>query len=283
MAALRAFTAYADRGDVQSAGDALNVSHAAISQQLRALEDHLGVSLLDRSGRALSLTLEGRALAEISLQGFEAIAQIVGEITGAEAERPVHISTTNSFAANWLMPRLARFRAAHPKIDLVIAPHPERMDPKPGGVDLAIRYGNGPWPGLESELLLDAPVVGVASPDLVGPKPCKTAQDLAKYTWFEELGTHEATGWLRDHGVKPEGGTVTVPGNLAVDAARAGEGVTITTSTAVETDLASGALICLFEGRKTSGYHLIVRPGVHRPALRKLIAWLRIEAKSESA
>ena len=164
LSALRAFAAYAETGAVQKAGDKLNVSHAAISQQIRNLENHLGLRLLDRSGRSASLTEEGRALASALETGFGEIARTVAQLTGSEQARPLHVSTTPSFAANWLMPRLADFRSRHPEIDIVIDPNPALCDPTPGGVDIAIRYGNGHWPGMEARLLIPSAMAVVAAP-----------------------------------------------------------------------------------------------------------------------
>ena len=125
LASLRAFSAFSQSGSVKLAGVALNVSHAAISQHLRALEAHLGLSLVDRSGRALSLTQEGDQLARALDLGFGAIGAAVQDLKGADADRPLHISCTSSFAASWLMPRLPGFRALHPEINLMLDPSPE--------------------------------------------------------------------------------------------------------------------------------------------------------------
>ena len=107
LTALRALAAYADTGSMAEAGARLNVSHAAISQQIRALEENLGVALLDRQARSGALTPEGRALAEAALTGFADMASLAAELSGRDEERPIQISTTPSFASYWLMPSLA--------------------------------------------------------------------------------------------------------------------------------------------------------------------------------
>ena len=122
LSALRAFAAYADRGSVAEAGQALNVSHAAISQQIRNLETWLGVSLLDRSGRRMRLTPEGERLAASLAEGFGTILHMTDELTGRDADRPLEISATPGFAATWLMPRLPSFRARHPDVSLTLDP-----------------------------------------------------------------------------------------------------------------------------------------------------------------
>lgn len=277
LSALRAFSAFSQTGNVTLAGSALNVSHAAISQQLRALEAHLGVTLLDRSSRALSLTVEGKQLARALDLGFGAIGAAVQELKGADAHRPLHISCTSSFAAAWLMPRLPDFRDKHPEINLMLDPSPELVSFKPGGVDLAIRYGGGSWPGLEVELLLASPMVIVAAPGLLPATGEVTPADLAHYPWLEELGTTESTAWLETYGVQASDhiSSVQVPGNLLLDGVRSGQGVVVTVRLFVEEDLRSGRLVELFSEESNNGYHIVTRPGVLRPTARKFVQWLR--------
>ncbi|MEM6305858.1 MAG: LysR substrate-binding domain-containing protein [Pseudomonadota bacterium] len=285
LAGLRAFSAFAETGSVVAAGDALGVSHAAISQQLRALEGHLGVALLDRSGRTLTLTDAGQQLAEATQAGFARMIDTVQEITGASDARPLHISTTPTFASSWLMPRLPRFRALHPEIDLMIDPTPEIVTLATGGIDVAIRYGTGGWAGLEAALLLASPMVVVAAPSLIPQGRVPDLEALLDYPWLEEFGTTESTRWLQQHGV---GGRLThgltqVPGNLLLDGARDGQGVAVTVRAFVERDIAAGRLNVLFsEDSSGAGYHIVTRPGVQRPAVKALVKWLRKEAGQSS-
>lgn len=279
MAALRAFCAFADSGNVVQAGRALNVSHAAISQQLRALEAHMGVALVDRSGRALALTQEGARLAQALQLGFGAIQGAVQELTGISAARPLHVTCTPSFAAHWLVPRLPGFQAQHPDIELVLDPSGAMVDLKPGGVEIALRYGGGQWPGLESERLLASPMVVVAAPQLLVGRRVASAGDLLDLPWLEELGTNEASRWFRSHGVEEglRGPRVRLPGNLLMQAVRAGQGVAVSVQAFVEEDLAQGRLTALFTEAAGSGYHIATRPGVLRSQARSFISWLRRE------
>lgn len=279
LSALRAFSAYAETGSVTRAGALLNVSHAAISQQMRNLETHLGLGLLDRSGRALALTPEGQQLADALAEGFGRIAQVLDALTGADADRPLHVATTPSFASNWLMPRLASFSAAHPDIDIMINPSPQITDPSPGGIDVALRYGNGSWPGLDSEMLIVAPIVVVAAPSLIGDLQPTDPEELLKYPWIQELGTSESSLWFAGKGITGlrQLGVIHVPGNLMLDGARSGQGIAISTRVSVEEDLRSGRLRLLFEERETDGYHIVTAPGVMRPPLRDFVTWLRRE------
>lgn len=276
LAALRAFAAFAETGNVAAAGRALNVSHAAISQQLRALEGHLGAVLLDRSGRGLALTAEGRHLARALELGFGAIGAAVEELSRDSAARPLQVTLTPTFAVHWLMPRLASFRDAHPGIDLVLDPRGDLSDPAPGAVDLAIRYGRGDWPGLEAELLLPAPLSVVAAPGLLKGRSVTCPEDLLDLPWLEELGTTEASKWLHDNGVEGRVHTaMTLPGNLLLDAVREGQGVAVVVRPFTEPDLKAGRLAELFASDSGRGYYIVTRPGVLRPPAKAFATWLR--------
>lgn len=281
LAALRAFAAFAETGNLAQAGAALNVSHAAISQQLRALEAHLGVALLDRSGRALALTAEGRQLADALALGFGAIWAAVQDLAGRAADRPLHVSVTPSLAGYWLLPRLAGFSQAHPEVSLRVDPTPQLIDPKPGGIDLALRHGAGPWPGMEVESLLPAPLAVVAAPSLLRGQRIDSPADLAALPWIEELGTNEASAWLAAQGAAaPDAARrIQLPGNLTLESARAGQGVLLIVRLFVEADLAAGRLVELFQTREDCFYHIVARPGPLRPAARAFVNWLRREAQ----
>lgn len=285
LSALRAFAAFAQTGNVVAAGDALGVSHAAISQQLRALETHMNVALLDRSGRGLRLTDAGQKLARALHAGFGGMIEAAEEITGAWDDRPLHVSATPTFAASWLMPRLPAFRNAHPDIDLMIDPSAELVTLGSAGVDLALRYGRGPWAGLESEMLLRSPMVVIGAPSLVGDGPNPDKGALAEFPWLEEFGTTESTNWLAQHGVlRPaKGGLMQVPGNLLLDGARDGQGIAVTVRDFVERDIKAGRLRVLHvEDVDDKGYHIVTRPGVMRPALKAFVSWLRRERNAQS-
>ncbi|MCA0871742.1 LysR family transcriptional regulator [Seohaeicola saemankumensis] len=278
LAALRAFAAFAEAGNVVRAGEAMNVSHAAVSQQLRALEAHLGVALLDRSGRALVMTDAGERLARALELGFGAIGDAVQELTGAGAQRPLHVTTTPSFAAFWLLPRLSEFRLRHPEIDLVVDPTPALTRLEPGGIDLALRYGQGNWPGLQSEPLLISPIIVAAAPALIRGLRIESPADLSNLPWLEELGTTEAGNWLRSKGVEQgiAGGRLQLPGNLLAGALREGQGVGVMVRHFAEPDLRSGQLVELFcEADEGAGYHIVTRPGPLRPEAKTFVSWLR--------
>ena len=279
LTGLRAFAAFAETGSVISAGAALNVSHAAISQQLRALERHMGVALVDRSGRAMTLTVEGQQLASALRTGFGAISASVEALTGADAARPLHIATTPMFAAGWLMPQMPEFHAAHPGTHLMLSASADVQVLEPGGIDVALRYGAGDWPGLEAELLFRSPMLLVGAPCLVGDEPICDLSALSCFPVLQDLGRSEANALLEEMGVMGTedcslASRVQLPGNLLLDAARDGQGIAVVTRAFVEKDLEAGRLRLLYEHPSEKGYYIVTRPGVQRPVSKLFIRWL---------
>lgn len=284
LAQLRAFAALAERGTMSGAGAMLNVSHAAISQQVRALEERLGLALVIREGRKVALTAEGYRLGRVLRDAFGQIGAEIEDMTGADAHRALQITTTPTFAARWLMPRMASFREEHPEIDLMLNPSADRVDPAPGGIDLAIRFGKGDWKGLDAELFLRATFVIAASRRLIGDTQIDDPRELLAYPWLQEVGTNEAKEWLTQRGVT-EGrvkNMTSLPGNLLQDALRAGDGIAATTIAFIRPEVASGDIVVLFEDdARGMGYFLVTRPGPQRPALKKFLRWLRGQAQDD--
>lgn len=276
LTALRAFLAFHEAGNMAAAGQSLNVSHAAISQQIKSLEAHLGVTLLDRRARKTSLTEEGLQLAQAIERGFGEMLRVVEVLTGGEAARPVQISVTPSFAANWLMPRLADFRTKHPEVSLMIDPSAEVKQLEPGGIDVAIRHGDGHWPGLDVKLIVAAPIVLVAAPHLVPKKNDLRPEDLLDLPWLQELGTHECSSWLRKQGVSsdPAFGISSMPGNLMLEALRLGQGIGVAARPLIAPDIQAGRLQVIFEEPEGTGYYMVTRPGVQREPLKTFARWM---------
>ena len=282
LSSLRAFSALAETGSAVAAGEKLNVSHAAISQQVKSLEAHTGLTLVDRRGRSLSLTADGQALADALSEGFDIISKRLNVLTGADANRPLHIATTPMLAAAWLMPQLGGFHSAHPDINLILSTSPRVEPMDTGTIDVALRYGAGDWPHLDSETLILSPMVVVAAPALVGDKVYKSLDELAEFPWLLDAGLSEANNWLDGIGTlkKLSKGSIQLPGNLLLDGARDGQGIAVTVRTFAEKDIQAGRLRMLFESDAVKGYHIVTRPGVQRPAATKFLKWLRKQVKS---
>jgi LysR family glycine cleavage system transcriptional activator len=277
VATIRAFTAYAERGSLEKAGQALNVSHAAISQQLKALEAHTGLALVDRSGRQMRFTDEGAILAKTLTEAFATMETTLDALTGADADRPVQISVTPSFASAWLMPRLSGFREHCPQTSLMIDPSPALIPLEPGGIDVAIRYGKGQWPGLNAIALLPSPIAIVAAPKLIGDQNIASPEELINYHWLQELGTSEASEWLSHSGLpeRGESGISSLPGNLLLEAARQGQGVAIAAHIFVKQDIEAGRLRLLFLQHEEKSYHIVTRLGPLRPPVKAFVQWLQ--------
>ncbi len=280
LAALRAFAAWSDTGSMTVAGQRLNVSHAAISQQVRALESHLGLALVDRSIAPPRLTADGARLAEALRTGFGGMARTIAELTGADAGRPLQITTSPSFAGAWLLPRLARFRSLHPEISLMLDPATELRTLTSGGIDLAIRYGHGQWPGVDVQLLMPTPLAVVAVPQLVEGVDQGDLAALTRLPWIDEPGTDDRGALFGSHGLTVEGGgMVSLPGNLMIEAARAGQGIAIISRLLVQGDLEAGRLRLLHQIDNGKGYWLVRRPGPQRPEARSFARWIIQETR----
>jgi LysR family glycine cleavage system transcriptional activator len=188
---------------------------------------------------------------------------------------------TPSFAVGWMLPRIGLFRAEHPDIELMLNPSPEIVDLAAEDYDLAIRWGNGGWPGVESEPLLATHFVVVGSADLITERTIETPADLANFPWLVEHGTDELSAWLRQYGVdtSDKHDVTYLPGYMLTPAVRAGKGITTTARIFVEEDIAAGHLVVLFEDDDaSSGYHIVRRAGPVRASVKRFIEWLRREA-----
>jgi LysR family glycine cleavage system transcriptional activator len=180
---LRAFEAAARHLSFTKAAEELHVTPAAISHQIKALEEQLGVPLFRRLTRALRLTEAGQAALPPMRDGFDRLADAVDLLRAHEESGAITVSLDPSFAAKWLVPRLDRFRAAHPDLDLRLDATDKLADFQRDNVDLAIRYGGGNYPGLEVERLLSEEIFPVCSPKLLeGSAPLAQPGDLRHHT-----------------------------------------------------------------------------------------------------
>lgn len=281
LSQLRAFSAFAEAPSLDQAGARIGVTHAAISQQIRALEAHLGLALVDRGGRRLTLTPDGRRLAEALVAGFGQMSQTIAALTGADQSAALRITTTPTFAAGWLMPRLSDFRARHPGIDLAIDPVSENREIGQEA-DVGLRYGHGQWPGLEARLILRSSIVVVAAPALMRGAGPVDLDHLAGLPWLQELGTSEVTAFMEAQGITRRAGAaiLSLPGNLMLDAARDGQGVAVIARAFVERDIKAGRLQLLVEDDDREGYFLVTRPGPQRSAVRAFVAWVLRQAEA---
>ncbi|MCT2539759.1 LysR family transcriptional regulator [Sedimentimonas flavescens] len=278
LTSLRAFAATAREGGFSAAARRLNVTHAAIAQQVRALESDLGLSLVWREGRNLNLTPEGERLAAALEDGFGQIQSTLEALQSQKTDKPLTITLPPTFAAEWLMPRLAKFWKAHPEIALSLLPDPRNVELREVGASLGIRFGTGRWPGVVSEYLTAAPQVVVAAPELLNGRSKLSLREMSMMPWIRERGWPELMQLLESIGLKPAALKFTDFPNeeLALSAAREGIGLHLETEALIEEDLENGWLVKIHEMNDESlGYYVVRPPGPISPAARTLIDWLR--------
>ena len=278
LSALRAFEAVAGEDGFSGAARKLNVTHAAISQQVRALERDLGVALAVRSGRKITLTDAGASLALALGDGFSTIALAIEELRGREARRSLRVTTTPFIVDAVIMPRLSEFWAQHPGVEIALLPSVRYVDLVKDGFDLAVRATpkGGTWPGTDVTHLADSRWMVVATPDLIEAK--NTHDPLAlPWVWTEALPGEIEILRLADVDIdaieKIEVGSET----FQMQAVLRGLGVTLASEHVAREHLASGRLIELpMDGlRSNDAYVAVVPKGPRHPKADAFIEWLR--------
>ncbi|MFC1681075.1 LysR family transcriptional regulator [Pseudomonadota bacterium] len=277
---LRAFTAVAETGSYTKAGSLLNVTHAAVSQQVRILEDLLSVSLIIREGRGIKLTTEGQALARDLDLGFSTIRRGIEKLRESGVTHPVQLSTSPAFAMEWLMPRIQDFQSKYPEIPLMLNPTSKLVELKPDGIELAIRYTDKRKLTTPVTPVLISHMVVIGAPSLIGTQEINHPVDLTEMPWLQELGTNEVADWLGYRGVKLERPLMItqMPGNLIMQAVRRGDGVTYTARAFFEDEIQAGDIKVLFSEPAFGIYHIAASPGPLRPSARLFVKWLMEQA-----
>lgn len=259
----RFFEAAARHLNFTHAAEEMHVTHGAVSQRIKRLEEHLGMSLFRRSGRSMLLTDEGRRLLERVRSAINELAEGVEAIRSSKRDRILTVSMMPGFATYWLLPRLPEFIERHPDIEVNIRPTLSLTDFARDEVDMAVRFGSGTWPGLTSIKLYDEELVAVCSPAFRKGRLPRSPGDLLRMPllhderqpwslWFKTVGLD-----YRDPGGGPRYGEQTV----LLAAAIAGLGVALARALFVKPDLESGRLIQLFpHGARTKFSYFIVYP-----------------------
>ena len=291
LSALRAFEAAARLQSFSKAADELSVTPAAISHQIAALEADLGVSLFNRRNRAVELTMSARVLLPGLTEAFTGIQDSVRRLRSHNDTGMLTVTASPSFAGKWLVQRLHRFQEQHPAIDVRISATDALVDLTRGDFDIAIRYGNGRYPGLAVELLLKNEVFPACSPALLrnGP-PLETPADLRHHVLLHDQQSDRDPlapswpMWLKAAGIADADAShgLSFSANvLALEAAIAGHGVTLAYSTTAAADIAAGRLVRLFSLSlpDTFAYYIAAAPAaLERPKVKAFRDWLRQEA-----
>lgn len=288
IAALRALEVAARHLNFTKAAEELNVTQSAISHQIRHLEDLWGLKLFDRPPRGLALTRNGQALAPIVRTFLDNLWNALETLQTEASRTPLRVDMLQSFAVKWLVPRSGKFHEEYPNIDLWISTHDELIDFAANDVDVAIRLGQGNYPGLHSTLLLSEHVFPVCSPKFLerAGKPMKPA-DLLQYPLLLRLGDPAHANWedwFKNAGVE---GVLLIEGprfpdsNMALEAAIDSQGVALARSAHVGSELKSGRLVKLFNVPYVSSvaYHLVCPQGTQgKPKIATFRNWLLTEA-----
>jgi LysR family transcriptional regulator, glycine cleavage system transcriptional activator len=280
--ALRSFEAAARQLSFSKAAEELHVTPAAVSHQIKALEEWLGLPLFRRLNRSVILTDEGQTYLVSVREGLQVIQSATDRILQEEAGGAITVSTLPSFAVRWLLPRLSRFRDKHPDIDVRLSADEQVTDFARDNVDLVIRYGPGVYPGLHTELLLNEDrLFPVCSPALLdGKHPLRSAEDLVHHTLLHDDLRIDWAMWLSAADVKGIDSTKGLSFNdssMVLTAAMAGQGVALGRSTLAAADLVAGRLVKPFDVELKAGnaYYIVCPPEyAQKPKFRAFRDWL---------
>ncbi|WP_206245669.1 transcriptional regulator GcvA [Novosphingobium terrae] len=286
LGAIRAFEAGARHLNFTAAATELCVTQAAISHQVRLLEEWLGTRLFERKGHALCLTAKGAAYLPELTEALDRMSAATMRLRERE-DGPLRITALPSFASCWLVPRLGRFRALHPEIDLRLTSSAELWDFSKDSFDLGIRSGLGRWPGLKADLIaretlspVCAPVVAAGPPTLLVPSDLlnlKLLQDTPRDAWsrwFEHAGINGAR--IRSPLLFNDAG-------LVLQAALDGQGVALGRLVLARQALSSGNLVQPFAIELPNDYSywlVYTRAALERPDIAAFRAWLRSEVSA---
>jgi LysR family glycine cleavage system transcriptional activator len=288
---LRAFEAAARHLSFTRAADELNVTQTAISHQIRSLEERLGVRLFRRLPRGLVLTEEAQLYLPPIRDAFDQIAAATERLNREQTGGVLTVSMLPSFAARWLVPRLGRFHAAHPDIDLRITASVELVDFARDDVDVGIRRGRGDYPGLWVRRLFGESVYLVCTPALLeGPHGLRKPHDLRHHTLLHDDDTSGWRLWLElagVEGVDAKRGPIFSDSGMLLQAAVEGHGVALGRSVLVSADLAAGRLVRPFDevSMPFQFAYYFVCPHTHaeRPKVVALRDWLLQEAAADAS
>ncbi len=285
LTALRSFEAAGRHQSFTLAAAELFVSQAAISRQVRELEEMLGHDLFLRRHRQVTLTERGQALLGLLTDSFDNMSRILEEIRAAPPDKPVQISVEPSFAACWLVPKLNRFRETFPEIEVMIVSEAKLVEFRGGEAEIGIRWSGkaSSWPRMQAKLLTKAAMSPVLAPALLEQGAAAlTPEGLLEHTLLHEEKRLYWQQWFVAAGlpdVPPQPGPLFAGTSLALDAAARGHGVALGDNVLVEDMLRTGDLVQPFATSIPCGAYWLVAPDFARlsPAARVFADWLLAE------
>jgi len=278
--ALRAFEASARHLSFTRAGLELKVTQAAISQQVRTLEEWLGVPLFRRLPRGLGMTDEARALLPVLSDAFGRIESVLKQFEGGRFHEVLTVGVVGTFAIGWLMPRLKSFRETHPFVELRLLTNNNLVDLAGEGLDFAIRFGDGKWPATDNTLLLDAPLAVLCAPEIA--RRLATPADLAKETLLRSYRTDEWLRWIEAAGLEPwtMSGPIFDSSRLMAEAAMQSAGVALAPARMFARELQAGLLVQPFDIEVPTGSYWLTRlqSRAMTPGMRLFHDWIVAQA-----
>ena len=288
---LRVFSIAARHMSFTKAANELHLTQSAVSHRVRALEEELGMPLFNRLPRRLKLTRAGQALAQRVDQAVADIARTIADLDlGGDTQR-LTVTLLPSVASRWLVPRLPHFHALHPDIELQLIADPRLLDLRAAGIDLAIRFGRGTYPGYAVTMLMPDRVFPVCSPRLIAQRgPVATVEALLDLPLLHDSSTEgDGSGsdwrsWLDHVGWREaacDDGQRFSEAGLLIDAAVLGLGVALARASLVSDHMANETLICPLRlaAPTAFAYYLLGLP--EATALQKIVRfrdWLQVEA-----
>ncbi len=288
IATLRALEAAARHLNFTKAAEELCVTQSAVSHQIRHLEDLWGLKLFDRPPRSLVLTRNGQALAPVVRNFFDRLSETLETLKTEVNRDPLRIDTLQSFAVKWLVPRLNDFHDKFPDIDVWISTNDELVNFVTENVDVAIRLGQGNYPGLHSTLLLREYVFPVCSPAFLKKAGMPASPvDLLKLPLLLRLGDPAHPNWEDWFAEVGHEGVAVIEGprfpdtNMALQAAMDGQGIALARSAHVYDDLKANKLVKLFDVDYPSSvsYYIVCPSGTeNKPKISSVREWLLAEA-----
>jgi LysR family glycine cleavage system transcriptional activator len=255
LRSLRVLEAAVRHENYTRAAAELNLTHSAVSHQIHALEDALGVRLLERAGRRMRATEHGSQLAQDVRATFDTLNAAVERVRGQESANALTVSVLPSFAAAWLVARLGGFLESHPQIELRLESSAAVADFRNDGVDVAIRFGSGDYPGLISEKLFDDELFPTLSPALQKRLRLRKPADLATAPLLRIRQNCPWMPWFAAAGLnlpEPRRGPVFNDSELALQAAMQGQGVVLARGSLAVLKLRAGLLVAPFKQRVPS-------------------------------
>ena len=281
FSSLRAFEAAARHQNFSRAADELHLTHGAISHQVRALEEELGVALFVRNGRHVKVTPDGQRFALRLGKAFADIADAADALRPSGQGQRLTVSAIPSFAARWLAPRLGRFIELHPDIEVMLQASGQLQDLALEQIDVGIRFGRGHYPGLAVQRLMGDIYYPVASPAYRGGRLPETPAALAQAALLRS--EEPWTPWLRHAGLdlpEPSGGVSFEDLSMLIRSAVDGNGVALVRHVVAMQEIAAGQLVRLFDIATPSPdeYYFVTPPGAAaKPQVQAFHAWLLAE------